>query len=621
MKGTRALITYAAIGALVGFALGVAAVAAQNYATLGLWRNAALLVAGKVNGAALVGLVLGAIALLVGRVLAMPRHRPAHPFAFGLCLVAAAAVAARIGWSWNRYRFVTLWKDKTEIAGVHLPRALTDGRAIAVNAAIVAGAALAMIILYLVARALLAGPWSRGRVARGALATVGVAGVFVFASSNVAAPVLFRDRAPAGPNVLILSLDNLRADGLGCYGVSWTTSPAIDAFSAECVLFENAQSQSPHTLPSHASFLTSRYPSVNRASTGGKRLPAPRVLAPEIFREAGYRTEGIVDTPFLTGLYGLDQGYDRLDPWGRHARRIVPETIGRLEKIAGRPFYFFAHVYDIHAPYAKEDPYRRMFLDFDYKGNVSSEGWALSRYQRMKRMGEDPGYVIGEQDARYLKALYGGGIRSTDDRLGELLRLFSDGPLGENTIVVITADHGEEFLEHDAVLHDDLYRTVTHVPLLIRLPGAAHAGLRVARPVGLIDLLPTLLDLTGVTTPAPLDGASLVPLLEGSDRADRPVFAEMPDGEGEVSVVSGEWHLVGRPEENRWELFRYGGDPLEQIDQASSRPELVDSLRAVIRRWRAGLDEQRRAEPSVGPEEANVDEATRDQLRSLGYIE
>ncbi|MFH1279740.1 MAG: sulfatase [Candidatus Eisenbacteria bacterium] len=448
-----------------------------------------------------------------------------------------------------------------------------------------------------------------------------ILGTLLIVAANAADPLLFRGRRPEGPNVLLVSLDNLRADGLGCYGAERPTSPAIDAFARECVLFENAHSQSPYTLPSHASFLSSRYPSVNHASIRGNRLPAARVLGTELFREAGYRTFGIVDTPFLTDRYGLEQGYDHFVGWGRGGAHIVPAARSRLEKTVGTPFFFFVHIYDIHAPYAKDPEYRKMFLDFDYGGSVSSEGHVLARWQKMKKEGEDPGFEIAEEDGRYLEALYDGGIRSTDDLLVGLLDDISKGPLGENTIVIITADHGEEFLEHGQVLHDDLYRTLTHVPLLIRLPGGVRGGTRIPDPVGLIDLLPTLIDLTGIPAPVRLDGRSLVPLIEGGERPDRPVFGEMPRGGGRVAVVRGRWHLVGHPDGERWELYRYGEDPFEQVDLSADRPELVDSLRAILDGWLLDLQAQKFEEPHLKAKAADVDEETRERLRALGYLD
>lgn len=618
----RIILGFAALGTIAGLLRGGVDVAAQRYLPLGLTRNAALLLEGEMNRVALAGFAFGLVSYLAGSIAPhLLRRTIARPFPFGLSVTTAALLFLRFGWSYNRYSVSTLWKEKTALLGVPLPKALVTPEALAVNGGIAVGSGLVALLLYRAIRAWLDRRGGGAFPLRRTVTILTGAGALLLAAANAADPLLFRDRRPEGPNVLLISLDNLRADGLGCYGAERPTSPAVDAFAGECVLFENAHSQSPHTLPSHASFLTSRYPSVNHASIGGNRLPAARVLGTELFREAGYRTLGIVDTPFLTDRYGLEQGYDRFAGWGRGAVRIVPAARGRLAKEGGGPFFFFVHIYDIHAPYAKDPAYKRMFLDFDYRGNVSPEGHVLAEWQKKTKEGGDPGFEIGGDDGRYLQALYDGGIRSTDDLLAPLLRDVTEGPLGEKTIVVVTSDHGEEFLEHGQVLHDDLYRTLTHVPLLIRLPGGARGGTRIAEPVGLIDILPTLVELTGIPAPVPLDGRSLVPLMEGGERPERPVFGEMPRGGGRVAVLTGRWHLVGHPEGEEWELFRYGLDRFEQFDLSVRHPDRVDSLRALLDLWRLDLQGQKLAEPHLEAEAADVDEETRARLRALGYLD
>jgi len=192
-------------------------------------------------------------------------------------------------------------------------------------------------------------------------------------------------------------------------------------------------------------------------------------------------------------------------------------------------------------------------------------------------------------------------------------------------VVILTSDHGEEFLEHKKVLHSELYRTVTHVPLLIRLPGGEGGGRRVSKPVGLIDLLPTLLELAGIESPVPMSGSSLVPLIEGrgdqGEGASRYVFSDFPDFGDLVSVLDDRYHLVGNLTDDRWELFDYRSDVLEQKDLSEERPDLVDSLRTVIFRWREEIQDRVEAENQSDDERVELDEATREELKALGYIE
>jgi len=621
----RTVFALAGIGALVGAAGGLAEIAGQRYLPLGFYRNAWILIGRSIDEGIVAGAIAAALFLLFFAASRLVR-RPAFPRLFGLAAVLALGLWVRLGWPLNRYEFAGAWKERADLFGRSVPRALVDGEVILTNAAVTVGALVAGVILYFLFR-WIAGRDRSGRIAsllrRAALAVALFAGLLLVAA-HAAGPVLFGGRQPAGPNVILLSLDTLRADYLGCYGCPLPTSPAIDRFAGESVLFECAHSQAPYTLPSHASMLTSRYPSVNGASVEGRKLPRWRVLAAEIFREAGYRTGGIVDVAFLTSWYGLEQGYDDYTSIGRRVKNIVPRAIDWLEKrSADEPFFLFLHVYDIHRPYATIDEYRRMFLDFDYQGDLDVAGSDLVRYQREVSFGRDPGFELTDEDGRYLKAIYAGGIRYADDILGDLFDALRAGPLAENTIVVITADHGEEFLEHDIVLHGDLYRTVTWVPLLLRLPGGEMGGTRIDAPVGLIDLLPTLLDLTGIEPPVPLGGRSLVPLIRG-EAADlgRPVFSEFDDLGGHLSVLDDEYHLVARLRDDRWELFRYRNDPLEQRDWSGEMPGRVDSMRAAILSWQSELERRIQEESGFGTaDEVDLDASLRDELRQLGYIE
>ncbi|NNE07709.1 MAG: sulfatase, partial [Gemmatimonadetes bacterium] len=434
--------------------------------------------------------------------------------------------------------------------------------------------------------------------------------------------VLFA-RSPAGPNVILVSLDTLRADFLGCYGETRDTSPAIDRFARSSVLFENAYSQAPNTLLSHGSLLTSRYPSVNMASAEGNKVPKWRIFAAEILREAGYRTLGIVDSHFLTKTYGLEQGYDRYIRRGDGAKRIVAKARSWLDRYSDEPFFLFVHIYDIHSPYARTAPYKRRFVEKPYDGPVTSNSMELVKYQRQVRRGETPDLAIDEAAAEYLRALYAGGVRETDDAIAPFLQYIEESALGENTIVVLTSDHGEEFLEHGTVLHAELYRTVTHVPLIVRLPGGERGGKRVPQAVGLVDVLPTLLDVTGVETPGKMSGHSLAGLMRGDETEAfrRFSFSEMSDDLGSVATLNDRFHLVGKTGEGRWELFEYRNDRLEQEDLFANHPETADSLTRLITLWRREIEADIAAEAGRTTEAVELDEATVRELKAFGYLD
>ncbi|MFH1279219.1 MAG: sulfatase [Candidatus Eisenbacteria bacterium] len=622
---SRIAATLLSFGILFGLVLGLSEVHEQQYIPQHFFRNAAIVIRNSVNRVALVSSAVIVTAFVLGWLIGRQRRmRVSRPILLGLAMASIGAVLLRHGWTMNRYGFASAWRTTTDLWGLRIPGGFASGKVLLANLEVAAVGLASVALLYktgvLAARKRFPASLSVPVARAGRFLVGGVA--LLFFAGNLAVPILLWGAHPGGPSVILVSLDTLRADFLGCYGCPLRTSPAIDAFASECVLFENAHSQSPSTLPSHASFLTSLYPSVNKATMLGMRLPKRRVLAMEIVREAGYRTAGIVDATFLTDRYGLEQGYDHFTDWGRRAENIVPRAIRWLRKHGEDPFFLFVHIYDIHSPYARLSEYQEMFLEEEYVGEVRPTGRYLSRYRLMKARGEDPGFEIEEADAMYLRALYAGGIRYTDDLLGPFLEFVRTEGIGDRTVVILTADHGEEFMEHGSVLHGNLYRTVTHVPLLLRLPGAEWAGTRIAIPVGLIDLLPTIVDLTGARAPAPLSGESLCPLIMGETGTFRPfVFSEFEDIGYQMAVLDAEHHLVAHYGEARSELFSYRDDPLELHDLIAEKGRVADSLWYQLSRWRREMAADIGEEFRLRGDAVDPDERLLEELRELGYIE
>ncbi|MBN1826493.1 MAG: sulfatase [Candidatus Eisenbacteria bacterium] len=611
------------VGACIGTAEGIAEIVRQEYLPLGLHRNALLVFSDRVLLCALIGLGAAAAVLTIAAfVKKTPLGRRVQTVSFGFAATAAVGFALCRGWTRNRYTLATIWRSRERLAGLELPGGLTSGRVWSENLRIVGASLLIGAALYLLLRLL--HRWSQSPgvriAARRGLIAVTVTGLLAMVLAAFGDRVLFRNRVPTGLNVILISLDTLRADFLGCYGCARATSPGVDRLARDCVLFENAYSQAPCTVPSHGSFLTSRYPSVNRASMEGRSMPAHRVLCAEIFREAGYRTCGIVDASFLSGRYGFDQGYDDFEGWGRRARNIVPKAIRWLEGRNGRPFFLFIHIYDIHSPYARDPRYQTMFEETPYHGSIQPDGKTLGAYCHSRMEGLDPPFEINDEDACHLRTLYAGGVRYVDDILVRLADHVRDSGIDSSTLLVLTADHGEEFMEHGNVLHAELYRTVTHVPLLFRLPGGERGGRRISTPVGLIDLLPTLLDLTGLESPAPMTGRSLAPILRGTGEVPfRPIFSEFDDNR-QLAVYGREHHLVRRIREDRWELFHVPTDPMEAFDRSREEGAIADSLRQILLDWRARMEDEILAEGGEARGQFRLREDERERLRALGYV-
>jgi arylsulfatase A-like enzyme len=433
-------------------------------------------------------------------------------------------------------------------------------------------------------------------------------------------------RTAAGPNLILISIDTLRADRLGAYGYDLPTSPALDRrLAGEGVTFENVLSQSPKTTPSHMTMLTSLYPCehgielwVDASTPANVLSPRVQTLA-EVLKNAGYATVAFTGGGHVHRSRGFAQGFDVF----KH-RFQLERTLAWLAGRPRRKFFLFFHTFAVHDPYLHPMEYVRRFAP-DYHGPVLQ---AVERLLARPIESPDRGAKFfwksvdrqNPDDVRFVSHLYDAGIRRMDDTtLTPLLDALDRLDLTRDTLVVFTSDHGEAFGEHGAFLHDDLYWGTLHVPLILRFPGRLPAGARVTERARLLDVMPTVLQLLGVPIPPGVRGRSLVALARG-----------VPAGEREETVVS-EFNLDPKRvfESVRRERLTYvvdGGserlfdDPAERDDRAASRPADLEAMRAELDRWRA----QCRSGAAVfGPKGSRVvpDDETVRQLRALGYVQ
>lgn len=432
------------------------------------------------------------------------------------------------------------------------------------------------------------------------------------------------------PNILLIGVDTLRADRLSCYGYSQQTSPHIDALAADGVLYRNALAQSSWTRPSFATILTSLYPSSHTAIGKADRLPQGALTLAEVLQAAGYRTAGLVDNINIAPLFGFDQGFDTYTylepdlPLGasdvsselalyQAARRayymvaggkvVVQEyyqdaaTVTAAAKawLADHPderFFLFLHYMDPHDPYM-EHPY-------------SGVGYARASDQN-----PDPSL------AATFSALYDGEVRYVDTYLGELWAFLQEAGLYDNTLIVLTGDHGEEFQEHGGWWHGQtLYEEQLRVPLIVKYPGGARAGTVVEEYARTLDVAPTVVDAAGLAVPATWQGRSL-----WSDTAPPAYLFAEEELEGNVlrSVQQGDYKLIlanrdnprGLPAEA---LYNLGADPSERVNRAPEETAWAATLREVLGRAQAEALEQR-----LQAEEGTIDEEAEELLRKLGY--
>ncbi len=484
------------------------------------------------------------------------------------------------------------------------------------------------------------------------------------------------------PNVILISLDTLRADRLSCYGHDRETSPRLDAFASEGVLCEEAVSTSSWTLPSHWSMLTGLPVSVHgvcdeqlwnrRPEEGELELPSRGRFLGELLKEAGYATAGFYSWIYLEEKFGLGPGFDTYErhglfgwdhptikPRADAAReledRAAQEAVGRalqaehpelfdigrptasevvdrsLEwlraEVAGdneRPLFLFMHLFDAHDPYTPPAPYDGLF-DPNYEGPIDGREITGEKSLVHKDM--------SERDLEHLLALYDGGISWIDSEVGRVLDALDELGLVEDTLVIITSDHGEEFFEHERKTHrKQLYRESVHVPLLMRWPRRLPEGVRISGPTGIIDVAPTVLSAAGHYTRKPASpGVDLIRLAreggsgEGTYVTELLLFEAGPVPTRRVGLFTPTRHYLfqGHKPGDPWtvQAFDLGEDPLQVGAPALlelGSPEhgtalsLLDEVRGEYRERRA------LAVPRSEVMEA-LDASDRAQLDALGY--
>ncbi len=490
----------------------------------------------------------------------------------------------------------------------------------------------------------------------------------LFVEAGLAKP-LDGGRAAGRPNVLLLLLDTLRADHLGSYGYARATSPHLDALAARGVLFEECLAQAPHTKPSTASLLTGRLPPRHGVEAFGASLPAEERPLAELLHEVGYRTGLFSANAFVAPTFGFAQGVERyvgpqvspaaplaafhvlarlrdvwveaLDlperpwrwyedlvslPFDRSGARQDPraaELHGELLRfVDAAPGPWFAHVQlmETHAPYRPRADHR-VFEGARTEVDLPE----TTRHLFLPFHGAAP---LPPAELAAMVATYDSCIRDVDAEVGALFAALESRDALDSTVVVVVADHGEEFFDHGAFGHGhSLHRELLHVPLILCAPELLPAGRRVATQVRSLDLLPTLLELLELELPAdapPLDGESLLPLLRlHSDEAPaaRSAFASVQwGGSSALSSRDGTRTVIVAREggDERVQAFDPRADPLEQRDLAATDPGEAAAARATAAAL-AAFAKAAAAQAGRTARDATLDPATKSLLKALGY--
>lgn len=426
--------------------------------------------------------------------------------------------------------------------------------------------------------------------------------------------------------IILISLDTLRADHLGTYGYHRNTSPSIDAFAKEGIVFENAAVQSPWTLPSHMSIMTSLYPSFHGVIKKSSRLPDNHVTLAGLLRKGGYQTAAFTDGGNVGSVFGFNRGFDLYEDEWVGIANTIPKAEKWLDEKGSQPFFLFIHCYDIHSPYNPPPPYNALFHDFPYRGNlVPSTPTLLSTINNKENASK-----ITDEDIRHFIALYDGGIRYTDDHIGGFLTYLRDKGLYDDSLIIITSDHGEEFMEHGAFSHWQLYyRPNLHVPLIMHIPGYSGKEIRIDQLVQSIDLLPTIVDSAGLPVHGKAQGRSLLPLVKKQksfftrflkkdfsrgEKVESISFAENHTRTPDWAVIRDGYQMISINNFFDVQLFNLKIDALEQKNIAVGHGNLIEELLL-------SYNELYSTKPTYAESSFELDEQRRRQLEALGYID
>jgi arylsulfatase len=403
-------------------------------------------------------------------------------------------------------------------------------------------------------------------------------------------------------NILFIDIDTLRADHLECYGYSKPTSPHIDRLAGESVLFERCYAPGIPTTPAHTTLYTGQHPLThNIVSHGGSiDLDKKTPVLPELLQGAGYTTCA-VDNLFDIKPW-LARGYEYyINPSHRHKMRLLVSTeeinrraIPWLKSHANEPFFLFVHYWEPHTPYLPPERYRRFYSGKDrfdpaiksMEPMKDTPFWGMWGDTWFKKLGlvTDPDYIV---------SLYDAEINRVDEGVGALLVALDEAGLAENTLVLLTADHGEVMMKNGIYFdHHGLYEDTIHVPLILRLPGKLEAGARISQLVQHMDLAPTILKMAGAELPPTMEGKDLGPLARGETVTpawDRVVCCECT-WQAKWAVRTDRWKFILSREQDQYgsplrELYDLIVDPGETANVWDQQHEAGRELETWLENW------------------------------------
>jgi arylsulfatase A-like enzyme len=427
------------------------------------------------------------------------------------------------------------------------------------------------------------------------------------------------------PNVVLISLDTVRADHLPVYGYERDTAPALTALAAKGAVFENSYSQASNTVATHGSLFTGRYPFQHRMYGHGQDLKKEEHTLAEYLGSRGYRTFAITSSVRFEPTSGYPQGFETYETLyqlekNERSARVTDLALEYAAADAPKPFFAFLHYFDAHAPYAAPEPYRTSWHPGLPAPRPEDTVEFLRRY-RAPTTDVDPKVI------EYLRALYDGALRYQDESVGRLFEGLERASGGRPTLWIVTADHGEEFKEHGYLTHSfHLHEELVRVPLVMVLPGVIEAGRRIRAPVQTVDLFLTIAELLGLPVSEELPGRSFAARLKRGEELAQPDDAEAR--EVVILEAAGKWGVIATLGTGRFKLvtgrenglYRLDVDPGADVDVTRKYPEEMQQLFAISKG--VGMQQARSQLTPPPPRREAPDEAeVLERLRAIGYAE
>lgn len=432
---------------------------------------------------------------------------------------------------------------------------------------------------------------------------------------NVFTSIYKRISAPDGPNVILIMVDTLRSDHLGCYNYYRNTTPNVDSLSRDSIFFKHAIASASWTVPSVASVVTALYPATLGIKESPIVLENEVLTLAEIFRENNYRTKGINSNTLITKIFGFGQGFDSYDDEDAKdlayisSPSVTKKAISFIENHGDETFFLFLFYYDPHHTYHLHESY-----DFfpEYKGPLHSgiPNWKL--LEKAPCMSPD--------DAKYIRAVYDSEIRFTDHHIGLFLKKLKELDLYDDAVIIFAADHGEEFLErgNNYIGHGrTLYQEQIHVPLIVKKENQ-HRHMIIEEYTGLIDLMPTIVDYAGLSIPEKYSYEGEIIDVDGrEERGNRAIISETRRRRNLQSIIFAGWKMIRDQDDNSEELYNLVNDAAELNDIVAENEKMVISMEELLETWKDHMYSEKRK--ITGSDSIKNKEMIK-KLQSLGYL-